>query len=187
MKWYAAYSTGILRGSLCQASDPIQLIWIKLMAMANEAKDPDSGRLEFARGQPYSIAYIAAAFFKTEAEIELALEAYQKDFTDGVPRITIEADGTIVLNNWVTYQNRTEQKGREDGGKPTSNAKLPIDKEVDRAYAAKKAVKDGVQKGQEIDPEVAERTLDEIAKPSTRELRRMNRELKVTINKGANL
>jgi hypothetical protein len=112
MDWFATHSAGILRGSLSKAPDLIQLIWIKLMAMANEAKDPLSGRLEFAKGQPYDRPYIATICMKPEAELDAALEEFQKDISsDGkTPRITIEPDGTIVLNNWTKYQ--PKQRGQ---------------------------------------------------------------------------
>lgn len=120
MDWFATHSAGILRGSLCEAEDTTQLIWIKFMAMANEAKDPFSGRLEFAKGHPYDKTYLATLCRKTEGDIELALYAFERDISpDGTARITIEADGTVVLNNWGKYQPkyRGKVKPSNDGSK----------------------------------------------------------------------
>jgi hypothetical protein len=123
MDWFATWSAGILRGSLSEAPDSIQLIWLKLMAMANEAKDPLSGRLEFAKGKPYSLDYIATICLKPIGELETALEEFQKDISkDGTPRITIEPDGTVVLNNWARHQpkQRGQTKQSGNGEKPKS-------------------------------------------------------------------
>ena len=149
MDWFAAHSTGILRGSLSEAPDTTQLIWIKLMAMANEAKDPFSGRLEFAKGKPYSRAYIAMMCRKTEVELDIALTEFQADISDdGVPRITIEPDGTIVLNNWSKYQPkyRGKLKPSDDGSKPTEGTpqgQVPWDAEHKEAKDKAMAYKGG--------------------------------------------
>lgn len=118
MDWFATHSAGILRGSLSNADDKIQLIWIKFMAMANEAKDPISGRLEFAKGQPYPLDYIAAICRKPIEDIKEAIAEFQNDISkDGhTPRIVIESDGTIVLSNWGRYQ--PLRRGRIKDEKP---------------------------------------------------------------------
>lgn len=112
MEWFATYSSGILRGSMVNADDTTQLIWIKYMAMANEAKDADSGRLEFAKGQPYPIDYIATICRKTVPEVLIAEEYFKADMNkDSVtPRLLIEEDGTRVLTNWRHYQKRRDGK-----------------------------------------------------------------------------
>jgi hypothetical protein len=112
MEWFATYSSGILRGSMVNTDDTTQLIWIKYMAMANEAKDPDSGRLEFTKGQPYSIEYIATICLKPVDIILTAEDFFKTDMNkDGVtPRLLIEDDGTRVLTNWRFYQRRKDGK-----------------------------------------------------------------------------
>jgi len=102
----------ILRGSLSGADDTTQLIWIKYMAMANEAKNPDSGRLEFAKGQPYPIEYIAMVCRKSVRAVLKAEAQFRTDMNkDGItPRVLIEPDGTRVLSNWATYQRRKDGK-----------------------------------------------------------------------------
>lgn len=141
MDWFSIHTSGILRGSLSNADDTVQLIWIKLMCMANEAKNPATGRLEFAPGQPYPISYISTICRKTEEEIKNALEMFKLDISiDGTPRISIDTDGTICLNNWVMYQKRFQHKDKDD------NHNKPImDKEhkdmQDKANAFKLAQK----------------------------------------------
>ena len=116
MDWFAAHCAGILRGSLSRANDNIQLIWIKLMAMANEAKDPLSGRLEFAKGQPYDLTYISTICGKSITEIRAALHSFINDVSsDGTPRVTVEEDGTVILNNWTKYQPRDRGKIKNNG------------------------------------------------------------------------
>lgn len=116
MEWFLAHSAGILRGSMVNADDTTQLIWIKYMAMANEAKDPDSGRLEFAKGQPYPIEYIAMICRKPVEVVLKAEEHFKADLNrDGVtPRVIIESDGTRVLSNWKHYQRRRDGRRQAD-------------------------------------------------------------------------
>jgi hypothetical protein len=138
MEWFVAHSAGILRGSMVNADDTTQLIWIKYMAMANEAKDPDSGRLEFAKGQPYPIEYIAMICRKTVDEVLLAEEHFMADLNrDGVtPRVMIEEDGTRVLSNWKHYQRRRDGKRTPDPAEliptpaPLTNAERKAKQEV---------------------------------------------------------
>jgi len=115
MEWFKVYSRGILRGSLSQTTDITQLTWLKMLALENETKFRN-GRLEFAPGKPYSLEYIAVNCGITEGILEGVLEEFKEDVNpeDGTPRITIEFDGTIVLNNWEKYQVKrvVEQEGK---------------------------------------------------------------------------
>lgn len=140
MEWFATYSAGILRGSLSDADDTIQLIWIKLMAMANEAKNPDSGRLEFAPGKPYPLSYIATICMKTEGELRSAIDEFKADISlDGTPRVAIDTDGTLVLNNWGRHQCRAGRvvKKKDNHNSPEDNKKLHPNDEESRKLRAK--------------------------------------------------
>lgn len=134
MDWFATHSAGILRGSLSNADDKVQLIWIKFMAMANEAKDPISGRLEFAKGQPYPLDYIAAICRKPVEDIKEAINEFKNDISKDhiTPRIIVENDGTIVLSNWSRYQPKDRGKLRPTVDKETGEIKItltPLDNE----------------------------------------------------------
>jgi hypothetical protein len=141
MEWFAAYSSGILRGSMSNADDTTQIIWIKYMAMANEAHDPYSGRLEFKKGDPYPIDYLAMQCRKNRDEILLAEKEFMADInkSDGVtPRLTIEPDGTRVLSNWINKQNRkdTKPKSLVKATDPQSEAPLTLDEKKQKQEIA---------------------------------------------------
>lgn len=134
MEWFAVYSSGILRGSMCNADDTTQIIWVKYLAMANEAHDPNSGRLEFKKGDPYPIEYIATQCRKTVDDIIKAEHEFMADInkSDGLtPRLIIEPDGTRVLSNWSIKQNR---KNKICG----NSKKTQTEKNIDAASYAKK-------------------------------------------------
>ena len=123
MEWFAVQSSGILRGSLCNADDTVQLIWVKYMAMANEAHNPDNGRLEFKKGDPYPVDYLATQCRKTAEEVVKAEKEFMADLnrSDGVtPRLIIEPDGTRILSNWGRKQGRGEfhKNKSKDAEKP---------------------------------------------------------------------
>ena len=58
MEWVKIWTNGILRGSLSQSKDVVQLVWIKLLCLMQESKFRN-GRFEFAPGKPYPINFIA--------------------------------------------------------------------------------------------------------------------------------
>jgi hypothetical protein len=177
MEWFATHSAGILRGSLSNADDKIQLLWIKFMAMANEAKDPVSGRLEFSKGQPYDLVYIAAICRKSVDDIKEAIEDFKKDISkDGTPRVTIEIDGTVVLNNWARYQPRERSKVRDnDNGK---GELTQLGKEINQASFVKNTLDKAIATAKSVNPQIADEYLDQKCKPTTKELRDMNKALK---------
>jgi hypothetical protein len=109
MDWFKAYSNGILRGSLSTTSHTTQLIWFKMVAMANETRDRD-GFLRYKIGKPYTHSFIAEGCHVTINELENALKEYLEDYRDGKPRIQIDDDGTILLTNWDKYQSKTEKQ-----------------------------------------------------------------------------
>ena len=106
MDWFKTWSNGILRGSLCQVDDSSQLIWIKLLAVANETH-VRNGRLEFKKGSPMSRIYLANYINTSLLKLNRAIQLFENDFdyTTSTTRITIEQDGTIVINKWDYYQN----------------------------------------------------------------------------------
>ena len=104
MEWFKLWSTGILRGSLSNSDDSTQLIWIKMLSMANETKGRN-GRLEFAKGKPMPDDYITSYLRTTPDKFNKAIEQFKNELdNNGTPRITIEDDGTIVINKWSYYQ-----------------------------------------------------------------------------------
>lgn len=111
MDWLKLNSKGILRGSLATADNDSQLIWIKLLAMANETRDRD-GYLRFAEGKPYTHEFIAQVCHVTLDELEYALGLYELDVRNGVSRIQYANDGSIFLTNWKKYQ--SNRKGEVD-------------------------------------------------------------------------
>jgi len=160
MDWFRAYSPGILRGSLSNADDNTQIVWIKYMALANEAKDPYSGRLQFGPGQPYSVEYIANLLRKP---VPLILEAEQHFLNDlnedhQTPRLVIDEDGTRILTNWVPYQSRKARKSIEVE-KANIQPKLPIERQLSAAQVAIGLIK----RAEEISPGAAEQALVEQA------------------------
>jgi len=112
MPFFKAYSEGILRGSLAYADETIQLIWIKLLAIANETRDRD-GYLRYSEGHPYSKEYIAEMCHVTVRVLNKSLEEFSKDIRDNTPRITIAKDGSIKLSNFIKYQAKPERKEKE--------------------------------------------------------------------------
>jgi len=117
VEWFKAWPNGILRGSLSKADDSIQLIWIKMLSIASETHTRN-GRLEFRQGKPMSKSYLVNYMCTTMPKLTRALEAFKNDFDpNGVPRITIEEDSTIVITKWEYYQ----KDKREPYKKPNRN------------------------------------------------------------------
>jgi hypothetical protein len=112
MPFFKAYSEGILRGSLSSSDDTIQLIWIKLLAMANETRDRD-GYLRYKKGSPYTNKYIATVCHVTIDELEVALREFKNDIRDGIPRICYAEDRSIFISNFKKYQDKPERKPKE--------------------------------------------------------------------------
>jgi hypothetical protein len=106
--WLKLNSKGILRGSLSTSDNTTQLIWIKLLAMANETRDRD-GYLRYAEGKPYSQEYIAQVCNVTVNELLVAIDDYMDDIRDGKPRVEYSEDGSLKLNNWLKYQEEAEK------------------------------------------------------------------------------
>jgi hypothetical protein len=117
--WFKTWHVGILRGSLSDTDDSTQLIWIKMMAIVSETKNRN-GRLEFAKGKPMSPHYLISYMNTTKSKFDNAIKQFIND-TDpqGNPRITIEKDGTIVINKWDYYQsdNRFKKEPKTEAQK----------------------------------------------------------------------
>ena len=104
MDWFRTYQDGILRGSLSQANEIVQLIWVKLLAIENETRARD-GWLHYAPGQPMTHTYLAEVCSISVDWLEEALQVFLGDYDDnGRPRIKIADDGDIFLMNWEHYQ-----------------------------------------------------------------------------------
>jgi len=103
--WLKLNSRGILRGSLSSSDNVTQLVWIKLLAMANETRDRD-GYLRFKEGSPYTLGYIATTCGVSQNELEIAIDDFMDDVRDGVPRVEYAPDGSLKLNNWRYYQSK---------------------------------------------------------------------------------
>lgn len=103
MDWLKLNSRGILRGTLAAAPYSVQVIWIKLLAMANETRERD-GYLHFKPGQPYSKEYIAQTCGVSMGHLLDALDEFKGDIRGEEGRIKELPDGTIYLTNWAKYQ-----------------------------------------------------------------------------------
>lgn len=121
MPFYKVYSEGVLRGSLANAEDSTQLIWLKLLAMANETRDRD-GYLRFGIGRPYKESFIIETCNTTPEKYHMAIEDFLGDIRDGQPRIQILEDGTIFITNFKHYQDKPQVKTKDD--------KQPISEDV---------------------------------------------------------
>jgi hypothetical protein len=109
MDWLKLNSRGILRGSLAGSSYTTQLIWIKLLAMANETRDRD-GYLRFKEGKPYELSYIATTCGVTMDELMEAIDLFEDDIRDGHSRVTFASDGSLYLCNWSKYQEKPKKE-----------------------------------------------------------------------------
>lgn len=124
MPYFKAFSEGILRGSLANADDIVQLIWLKLLAMANETRNRD-GYLHYAPGRPFTLSFIAMTCNVGMEELLVSLGEFENDIRDGEPRIKTAEDGTIYLTNFWKYQSKPERlKTKEDS---ITRAKLSRD------------------------------------------------------------
>ena len=131
MPYFKAYSEGILRGSLADTEPLTQLIWIKMLAVANETRDRD-GYLWFKKGRPYTRSFISSTINVTEEQLEKAISEYLNDIRDGLPRVQILEDGTIYLTNFSKYQAKPV---KEEPVKP------PLSEAQKNAIAIKQGVK----------------------------------------------
>jgi hypothetical protein len=93
------YSSDILRGLLSGESDEVQLLWIKYLAIANETEHRN-GRLEYSKGKPYPIEFIASMCRKSISDIK-RIEGML--VSGDKPRLFIEPDGTRVIIEWGKY------------------------------------------------------------------------------------
>jgi hypothetical protein len=150
MDWFRAYSLGILRGSLSDASDEIQIIWIKILAMESETKNRD-GCLRFCEGKPYTDEYIATICLKPVEAIKYAIAAFEKDIDKQtkLPRVSREPDGSLRLNKWLIYQYEQEQEERRR--RRQGQVRTPIGSQIDEA----KDLKDRMERLPEVAAEVS--------------------------------
>ena len=109
MDWLKLHTTGILRGSLSASPNTVQLIWVKMLAMAGETRNRD-GYLRLKEGEPYSMDYIATVCKVSVADLMDALTEFLDDVRDGHPRIEFADDGSIQIMNWESYQAVPEAK-----------------------------------------------------------------------------
>jgi hypothetical protein len=116
MPFFKAYSEGVLRGSLASTDDSTQLIWFKLIAMANETRDRD-GYLRFAPGKPYNKEYIIQALNTTQEKYDNAIKEFLGDVRNGHARIEVLDDGTIFLTNFMQYQSKPIKLIQEEEAK----------------------------------------------------------------------
>ena len=112
MPFFKAYSEGILRGSLAYSDETTQLIWIKLLAIANETRDRD-GYLRYSEGHPYTKEYIAEMCHVSVKVLTKSLDQFSKDIRNNIPRIVTASDGSIKLSNFIKYQAKPERKPKE--------------------------------------------------------------------------
>lgn len=101
--WLKLNARGILRGSLSSADNVTQLVWIKLLAMANETRDRD-GYLRYAFGRPYSVEFIAQTCNVSKEDLLRAIDDFMDDIRDGKPRVEYAPDNSLHLVNWLEYQ-----------------------------------------------------------------------------------
>jgi len=151
MDWFRAYSSGILRGSLSDASDEIQIIWIKILAMESETKNRD-GCLRFCEGKPYTDEYIATICLKPVQAIKYAIAAFEKDIDrkTKLPRVSREVDGSLRLNKWLIYQYEQEQD--EKRRRRQGQVRTQIGSQIDEA----KDLKDRMERQPDIALKVSE-------------------------------
>lgn len=110
MEWLKLTSKGILRGSLAQSTDVVQLVWIKLLCLMNETKFRN-GRFEYVTGKPYTLDYLAMNCGVTLPILEGCLCEFEEDINPDTnePRIKYDDDGTLILVNWWQYQSKPEK------------------------------------------------------------------------------
>jgi len=151
MDWFRAYSSGILRGSLSDASDEIQIIWIKILAMESETKNRD-GCLRFCEGKPYTDEYIATICLKPVQAIKYAIAAFEKDIDKQtkLPRVSREPDGSLKLNKWLIYQYEQEQD--EKRRRRQGQVRTQIGSQIDEA----KDLKDRMERQPDVAIKVGE-------------------------------
>lgn len=116
MEWVKLSSRGILRGTLSQSRDVVQLVWIKLLCFMGETKFRN-GRFEYGKGRPYTMDFLATNCGITLTIFEGCIEEYKEDINPdtGEPRVRVEKDGTLVLVNWERYQEKPEKvKAKEE-------------------------------------------------------------------------
>lgn len=110
MEYIKLNTRGILRGSLCQSDDVVQLVWIKLLCFMSETKQRN-GRFEYAPGKPYDLDFIALNIGTSRVVLEACLREFEADVNpeDEQPRIKFDNDGTLILVNWERYQRKPEK------------------------------------------------------------------------------
>jgi len=128
--WFKVHSEGILRGSLADSDDTTQMIWIKLLAMANETRSRD-GHLWFAPRHPYDREFMAQSCHTTLPLFNYAVDVFVKEnYTDGTPRLLIEDDGTLFIKNWEKYQAKVGKPKEGESPPLTKTARSALEREA---------------------------------------------------------
>jgi hypothetical protein len=110
LDWLKLSSNGILRGSLANSPDCIQLTWIKMLALMSETHFRN-GRFEYAQGKPYSLEFIAMNCGISIRQLKECLKEYENDINPNtnIPRIQWDKE-TLIITNWMSYQSKPEPK-----------------------------------------------------------------------------
>lgn len=112
-EWYMMHSKGWLTGTIrTTLTMEERSIWADLLAMANESRV--RGIICRAEGIPYTREYLAS-YLGVPIEVlnsTITKCLGDKNATDNLHRIELDAYGSIVITNWAKYQAVPDGKGK---------------------------------------------------------------------------
>ena len=115
MDWIKLHTHKWLYGSGRTMTAEQRGVWADLLALAGETKFRD-GSLRFDVDSPMPRAYIAGVLRIPPELLDGCIEVFNADMniSDGLPRVAIWDDGTIMLNNFNGYQSVPTDKQKLD-------------------------------------------------------------------------
>lgn len=148
MGWSKLHSTGWLYGAIRKCSPEIRSVWPDLQAQAEVSIV--RGVVCAAPGVGYGLEMLSS-MWKTPLEIIVqALDFFKSQRCSDDPAdpkynifwITVNADGTIVLNEWLRFQDEYQRlkkyRGTEKGTPKSTPSDLDLDPDIDTDLEEKK-------------------------------------------------
>lgn len=194
MKYIALDIDGWLGGTCARfLTKSEKAIWSDLIVLGGKGKGR-FGFIELQKGVPYSrqqLLSICQCF--TDEDIAIFDSCFHKclngtaegDYIDA-PRLEIHGDGIYEIINWDKYQHSDFPKGlTEEEAKAlkktqadTRREETQLGKEINQGSFIKHTLDVAIDKAKAVNSELAEEYLDQRCKPTTKELRAMNKKLK---------
>lgn len=192
MKYVALDIDGWLGGSCARfLRKGEKAIWSDFIVLGGKGKGR-FGFIELDKGMGYTRQQLLATC-QCFSDKDIALfdacvdkcvnGVHEGDFADA-PRLVLHPNNVYEIINWNTYQHSRYPKGLTEAeakalkhNRPRPE-QTPMGKEIGQASFIKHTLDEAIDTAMEVNPTIADKYLDARSKPSTKELRGMNKALK---------